>query len=73
MRSSVKLMRHGNSFHLTVPPPIRKFLGWEHGDELMLLVTESKTLRVVTIEQFMDEDYTRRRSLERVEAAKVTA
>lgn len=62
MRKPMQLRRHGNSFHVTICPPMREYLHWEAGDELMGTIVEGKKLVLVDLETFLLEDYHRRRS-----------
>lgn len=53
-RASTRLFRSGSSVHVTIPKPLRTFLTWETGVELMVTVTEDKRLIIETLEQYID-------------------
>lgn len=57
----MQLCRHGNSFHVTIPPPMMKYMGWNAGEELMAFIQEDKSLRIITLDQYTNEEYIRRR------------
>jgi bifunctional DNA-binding transcriptional regulator/antitoxin component of YhaV-PrlF toxin-antitoxin module len=73
MRKPMALCRHGNSFHVTIPPPIREYMGWNAGEELMGFILEDKSLRIITLEQFVKEEHLRRRREELMNEKRVPA
>ena len=64
MRKPMVLCRHGNSFHVTIPPPMREYMGWNAGEELMATIQDDKSLRIITLDQYTNEVYLRRRAEE---------
>lgn len=64
MRKPMNLCRHGNSFHVTIPPPMMTYMGWKPGEELMAFIQQDKSLRIITLDQYTNEEYLRRRAEE---------
>lgn len=73
MRKPMVLCRHGNSFHVTIPPPMREYMGWNAGEELMATIEADKSLRIITLDQYTNEVYLRRRAEELRDAKQVPA
>ncbi len=61
MRKPMALRRHGNSFHVTIPPPMLEYMGWASNEELMGFILEDKSLRLITLDQYVKEEHIRRR------------
>lgn len=64
MRKPMILCRHGNSFHVTIPPPMMQYMGWQPGQELIATIGEDRAMRIVTLEQYTNELYLVRRAQE---------
>lgn len=41
-----RLVRHGNSSHVSLPPRVLEFLGWRPGDPLCVEITMRKTIEI---------------------------
>jgi len=55
------LCRHGNSHHVTISPVMMEYLGWQTGEELMGFILDDKSVRLITLDQWANEQYLRRR------------
>lgn len=55
MRVSTHLFKSGASFHITIPKQIREALNWQHREELMVEILEDKSVRIVTLDQYVAE------------------
>jgi hypothetical protein len=54
-RATSRMSASGSCFHVLLPKPILKLLPWKPGEELMVLVQPDATIRVVTLEQWVNE------------------
>lgn len=50
-----KLSRSGVSKHVMVPKPLLSLTGWRDGETLMFTVNPDKTVRIITLEQHIQE------------------
>ena len=48
--------------YVTIPKPMRQYLGWNHGDDLIATIQADKSLRLTTLELSFEEDFQRRLS-----------
>jgi bifunctional DNA-binding transcriptional regulator/antitoxin component of YhaV-PrlF toxin-antitoxin module len=62
MKIGVKLYKSGSSMYVTIPKPMRQYLGWNHGDDLIATIQADKSLRLTTLELSFEEDFQRRLS-----------
>jgi bifunctional DNA-binding transcriptional regulator/antitoxin component of YhaV-PrlF toxin-antitoxin module len=60
MKIGVKLYKSGASMYVTIPKPMREYLGWNHGEDLIATIHADKSLRLTTLERSFDEEFERR-------------
>jgi hypothetical protein len=71
VRFNTKLFKSGSSQHLTVFRPLLEATGWKHGEDLVILVQPDRSVRILTLDAYMDEYHKQRVAAERVEPAGV--
>lgn len=66
-RASTRLFRSGSSVHVTIPKPLREFLQWDPGVELMITVGDDQRVLLETLEQYIQTRETAARDAARRE------
>lgn len=52
---ATKVVNSGNGIHIAIPKPLRQFLNWPGGTELMMGVDDAGGSRIITLEGYVNE------------------
>jgi antitoxin component of MazEF toxin-antitoxin module len=73
MRKPITLTQHGNSVRVTLPPHMRRYLGWVGGHEVMMVVKDKTRIEIVDLETYLYENKAERDAERRAEEAQAIA
>lgn len=73
MRKSIAVACHGNSYRITFPPAVLRYLGWVAGTELMLVVRDKHHVEIVDLDTYITETAAAQRAQQLAAPAQVPA